>query len=86
MNFMATVDDLLFEALRLPSAERARLAHELLLSLDGKQEEPAETAAEWAEDIRRRAREVISGKVTLSTLEEVQRDVAERIERVRRER
>ncbi|NMO19331.1 addiction module protein [Pyxidicoccus fallax] len=58
----STADDLLPEALRLPTEERARLAHKLLLSLDdGEARTGAD--AEWAAEIERRAQEVVSGEV-----------------------
>ena len=57
-----TRDALLQEALKLPHAERADVAAELLASLD---EEPTESLEEveraWAEEIERRARRVLSG-------------------------
>jgi putative addiction module component (TIGR02574 family) len=47
-------DELLAEALRLPRDERARVAEELLSSL----EEPADdVAAAWADELERRSRE-----------------------------
>lgn len=56
-----TRDALLQEALKLPHAERADFAAELLASLD---EEPAESLEEveraWAAEIERRARRVLS--------------------------
>lgn len=85
MEPMATVDDLLSDARRLPPEERARLAHELLLSLEPEGEAPdAETA--WARELERRAQEVIRGKAELVSLEEARRQVAERLERLHRER
>ena len=51
--------DLFSTALALPARERARLAHELLASLDTTTDPDAADA--WAEEIERRAREVQSG-------------------------
>ena len=58
-----TTDSLLETALALPSRDRARLASELIASLDGPQEEGVEEA--WAAEIERRAAEIDSGKVKL---------------------
>jgi len=85
MDPMATADDLLSDALRLPPEERARLAHELLLSLEAEGED-SDAEAEWAGELERRAQEVIGGKVKLVSPEEARRQVAEHLERIRRER
>jgi putative addiction module component (TIGR02574 family) len=85
MEPMATVDDLLSDALRLTPEERARLAHELLLSLEPEGEAPA-AETEWARELERRAQEVINGTVELVSPEEARRQIAERLERLRRER
>jgi hypothetical protein len=57
------------EALQLPLAERAELAHKLLLSLEGL------TAAEhdqlWLDEAVRRAAEINSGAVQMVAAEEV---------------
>jgi putative addiction module component (TIGR02574 family) len=66
---MATTDDLLSDALQLPLKERARLAHELLLSLEESAGPDAD--ADWAEELKRRADEVISGKVQTRDAREV---------------
>lgn len=51
------------QALSLPPDERARLAHEIIASLDG----PAEggAAEAWVREIERRVREVKDGSVKL---------------------
>lgn len=55
-----STDELLAEALRLPRPERARVAEELLFSL----EEPAdEVAAAWATELERRSRVAAIGQV-----------------------
>jgi putative addiction module component (TIGR02574 family) len=51
--------DVFSTALALPARERARLAHELLASLDTATDPDAAVA--WAEEIERRASEVRSG-------------------------
>ncbi|HYV40883.1 MAG TPA: addiction module protein [Thermoanaerobaculia bacterium] len=75
-----TTDELLETALKLPSRDRARLAGELIASLDGPPDEGAEEA--WAAEIERRAAEVDSGKVKLLDWETV-RDRAKRESRKR---
>lgn len=57
------------EALHLPLAERAALAHKLLQSLDELTE--AETDALWLEESERRASEIDSGRVQLVSSETV---------------
>ncbi|MGK3989757.1 addiction module protein [Sorangium sp. So ce136] len=54
-------DELLAQILRLPRHERARLAEELLSSLEELDEE--EAAAAWASELERRSREVAEGNV-----------------------
>jgi Lon protease-like protein len=71
---MATADELLSDALRLDTKERARLAHELLRSLEAQDEEP-DAEAVWAQELERRAKDVISGTARTydarETIEEV---------------
>ena len=54
-----TTSNLLNNALRLTTAERAELAAELLASLDGEPEDDVEAA--WAAEIQRRVERVKSG-------------------------
>ena len=64
---MATAE-MLAEMLRLPEDERARIALELIRSLDG---EPEGGVAEaWAEETDRRSAEVKAGTAETITLEE----------------
>lgn len=58
---MATTD-LLSAALQLPERERAKLAHELLRSLD--QQEDADVDEAWLAEVERRAEELADGSVT----------------------
>jgi putative addiction module component (TIGR02574 family) len=51
---------LLDEALRLPMAERAKLASELLASMDGEPDADADEA--WAAEIERRATRALRGE------------------------
>jgi putative addiction module component (TIGR02574 family) len=53
-------EDLLAQLLRLPRTDRARLAEELLASLE---EADDDVAAAWAPELARRSREVAEGKV-----------------------
>jgi putative addiction module component (TIGR02574 family) len=60
--------DMLNELLRLPASDRARLALELIRSLD---EEPdADAASAWDAEIERRGAEVDAGTAETMTLEE----------------
>ena len=72
--------ELLREALTLPTEERANVAAELLASLD---EEPASNQAEveaaWAKEIERRARRVMSGESAGEPWEDVRARVARRL-------
>jgi len=74
-----STDDLVAEALRLPRHERARVAEELLSSL----EEPVdEVAAAWATELERRSRDVAEGRVQTVAWEtarmEILKDLDER--------
>ena len=67
---------MLAEILRLPVDERARLAFELLRSLDG---EPEPGAAEaWDAEIERRGAEVDGGTADTMTLDEYRAHVRQR--------
>ena len=59
----ATTDELLDTALKLSSGDRARLAAELIASLDGPPDEGVEEA--WAVEIEHRAAQVADGSVKL---------------------
>ena len=63
------VDELTAKARALPAEDRARLAEDLLLSL---QESPdPEVEAAWDEEIRRRIEDIDSGRAKLIPAEEV---------------
>lgn len=55
-----STDELLAEALRLARPERARVAEELLSSLE---EVEDDVAAAWADELERRSRDVAEGRV-----------------------
>ena len=53
-------EELLARVLRLPRTERARLAEDVLSSLE---ESDEQVAAAWARDLERRSREIAEGRV-----------------------
>lgn len=68
--------DLLAEILRLPVEERAKVALELLRSLDGEPESGASEA--WDAEIERRGADVDAGTAETMTLEEYRAHVRRR--------
>lgn len=68
---MMDVKSLEREALQLPAEDRARLAHELLDSLD--ELSPEELDRLWVEEAGRRAAQIDAGEVELVSAEEVDR-------------
>ncbi|MBI2891910.1 MAG: addiction module protein [Deltaproteobacteria bacterium] len=68
--------DVLAEILRLPAQERARLALEILRSLDGEPE--TAVAQAWDEEIERRGGEVDAGRAETMTLDEFRAHVRRR--------
>ena len=68
-------------AMKLPSRERARLASELIASLDGEEEEAVEAA--WAAEIEKRAAEVESGTAKLVPWDTVDAEARDLIRRRR---
>ena len=73
----------LAEALRLPRPERARVAEELLSSLE---EPDDEVAAAWAMELERRSRDVAEGRVTPIPWETVRAEVLKDLEHRRARR
>lgn len=70
---------LLAEALSLPESERARIAHELLRSLEDEREDPpALDDAVLKGELDRRLQEVFVGTVQTMTVEQAQALLAER--------
>jgi putative addiction module component (TIGR02574 family) len=55
-----STEDILAQALRLPRAERARLAEEVLSSLEDPDEQ---VAAAWARELERRSNDIAEGRV-----------------------
>ena len=73
-------EDLLAQVLRLPRRERARVAEELLSSL----EEPEEqVAVAWAVELERRSDEIAGGKVQTVAWKTARAEVIKELERRR---
>lgn len=68
--------DLLTSALALPVRERAKIAHELLLSLDDGAD--ADAAEAWVAELEQRAEEVHSGSVEAEDWDLVRAQLAQR--------
>ena len=61
---MASSRDVLSQALTLPLKQRARIAHELLVSLDEEPpDDPNEVAKAWDDEIARRVADLRTGRV-----------------------
>ncbi|MCZ7560448.1 MAG: addiction module protein [Burkholderiaceae bacterium] len=73
------VEELSARARTLPAEDRARLAEELLDSLEG--ESDVEADAAWEREIERRVAEIESGAVTPITSEEVHAEARRLIRR-----
>ncbi len=75
------------EVLELPKKARAKLAHDLILSLE---DEPLENQEDvdkaWAEEIQRRVRDVVEGRVKLIPMDQAMRQVRASLKRVRASR
>ena len=64
-------------ALELPPDERARLAQEIIASLDGPSEQDASEA--WVSEIERRVQEVRAGSVKLVNWKDVRARIVKRL-------
>ena len=73
-----TADDLRTEVLALPAQERARIASELLASLDNETVEETEIDELWAAETQRRAAMLDSGDARTITWSEIEQRFAER--------
>lgn len=73
-----TKDQLLAEAMALDPAEREALAEELLRTIDGDQ---ADIDAAWLEECRRRMEAVDRGEIGTVPVDQVMRDLFERLKR-----
>ena len=77
---MSSTEQLVAEVLRLSRAERARVAEELLSSL----EEPTDdVAAAWAAELERRSREVAEGRVQTVSWETVRAEILKELDQRR---
>ena len=74
-----SAEALLDSALKLPSEERARIAAELIASLDGIPEAGVEAA--WDAEVERRIEQVDQGKVQLLDWNAVRAEVAQVVKR-----
>ena len=69
------------ELLHLPQAERARLAHRLIVSLDEDLPPDEGIEAAWIEEIKRRDAEIERGDVQTIPAEEAMRRVSEALKK-----
>jgi len=74
-----SVEALFDSALRLPSGDRARIAAELIASLDGATEAGVEAA--WDAEVERRIAQTDQGEVQLLDWDDVKADVAQAVKR-----
>ena len=75
-----SMDDLLAEALRLARVDRARVAEELLSSLE---ESDEDVAAAWATELERRSREVAEGRVQTTNWDTARAEILRELEQRR---
>lgn len=73
---MASAEKILADALELDERDRARVAQELLRSLERGADDGVVDA--WTDELQRRLREVEDGSVELLSLDEVKRRMAAR--------
>ena len=75
-----STDELLAEALRLTRVDRARVAEELLSSLE---ESDEEVATAWAAELERRSRDVAEGRVQTISWETARTEILKELEQRR---
>jgi putative addiction module component (TIGR02574 family) len=73
-----STEELLAQVLELPRQERARLAEEVLSSLEEHDDE--DVAAAWAGELGRRSREVAEGKVQSVDWESARTELVKELE------
>ena len=78
-----STEEILAEALRLSRSERARVAEELLFSLE---ESDDDVAAAWAAELERRSREVAEGHVETVVWQTARAEVVKEFQRRRARR
>jgi putative addiction module component (TIGR02574 family) len=75
------------EALELPTNVRAKLAHDLIISLEDEPlESPEDVEKAWASEIDRRIKDVKEGRAKLIPADEALRSVRASLKRVRAQR
>ena len=79
LTLMST-DELLAEALRLTRVDRARVAEELLSSLE---ESDEEVATAWATELERRSRDVAEGRVQTTSWDTARTEILKELEQRR---
>lgn len=75
-----TTEDLLAQVLQLPRHERARIAEQLLSSLEESEEQ---VAIAWARELERRSREIAEGKVQTVEWETARAEILKELEQRR---
>ena len=75
-----STDELLAEALRLRRGERARIAEDLLSSLE---ESDDAVAGSWAEELGRRSQDIAEGRVQTVPWETVRSEIVRELEQRR---
>ena len=78
-----STDELLAEALRLTRVDRARVAEELLSSLE---ESDDEVATAWATELERRSRDVAEGRVQTTSWDTARTEILKELEQRRASR
>jgi putative addiction module component (TIGR02574 family) len=81
---MQTPEELLQTLMKLSVEERARIARELLHSLDAVADGGADAA--WEQEVRRRSASLADGSAKLLNGEDVLKDIAGRIAAIRSQR
>ena len=77
---LMSTDELLAEALRLTRVDRARVAEELLSSLE---ESDDEVATAWATELERRSRDVAEGSVQTTGCDTARTEILKELEQRR---
>jgi putative addiction module component (TIGR02574 family) len=72
-----STDELLAEALRLTRVDRARVAEELLSSLE---ESHDEVATAWATELERRSQEIAEGRAQTTSWEAARTEILKELE------
>ena len=73
------IENVMKQALDLPSQDRAFIAEKLLESLDF--EEPFDISSEWKDEIERRCRQIDEGQAQLTAGDRVFKEAIKRLQR-----